>query len=187
MKKRRRFPFFSHPRNAPKRDEYGRSQRRVCFDEFDRGMGWQDVAQECGIKPTTCRRYYQTWKKLPEQFEQGYVHTLNLLKKAGERSSVVSGISSKLGLDPTEVEQILLRPWGLRSLLLACCGVKKIEIRRSESEKAALIRMERAIRKSGRSVKEVIQNIEITAKLKDDIVKMARDTISSNRNKEPQK
>jgi len=169
MTKKRRIPFFSRPRNTPKRDEYGRSQRRLCFDEFDSGKNWVKVAKEHGIKATTCRRYYQTWKKLPKEFEDLYKDALNLLRQ--NPLKMVRGLSIKLGLSPEEVEQILLRPWGLRSLLLACYGIKKIDVRTSESEQAALISMERAIRKSGKTIEQVIRENEAAAAMHDRVHK----------------
>jgi hypothetical protein len=181
MPERRRFRLFNLSRKKAKYDKAGHSQRRLCFDEFDNGKNWHEVAEEHGIKPNTCYRYYQTWKKLPEQFEQLYHDMIRLLKDPSGRNEVVKGISNKLNLMSEEVEQIMLRPWGLRSLLLACYGIKRIESKRSEKEKVALIRMERAIRKSGRSIEEIIRENEIVATLGDNILKIAREKIEKAR------
>lgn len=148
FRQKRGFRLFNKPSNATKRDEYGLSQRQRCFEEFDKGKDWMLVAKEFHIKPTTCRRYYQTWKKLPKEFESVYRHMVLALKDPNVRSSAVNAFSHQLGLAPDEVEQILLRPWGLRSLLLARFGLKKIEVRHPEDKKSRRYR-----RKPGGTVK----------------------------------
>jgi len=187
MKKRRGFTLFSQPRNMPKLDKYGRSNRQLCFDEFDNGKNWHQVAKEHEVNTSTCRRYYQSWKKLPDQFEFIYQQMIRFNKEPGKRNEMIKGLSLKLNLDPEEVEQIMLRPWGLRSLLLATYGLKKINVKRSEREKAALLRMEREIRKRGLSIEKIAYENEMVCLIKEKILKMAGQRIEKTSRKQSNK
>ena len=187
MKKKSRFRLFTRPKNTPKRDEQGRSQRCLCLEEFDKKKSWQAVAKEHGIKPTTCRRYYYTWKKLPERFEERYREIIYRIKDTKNRHTVIKTISKQLGITPMEVEQILQRSWGLKSLLLACYGIKKMEVRLSEREKAALKGIEQDIWESGRSFEDVILKYEIFAAGKEKILEMTREKLENKGDKDSKK
>jgi hypothetical protein len=55
-----------------KRDESGQSARRRAFDAFDEGLKPADVAPMVDISVRTAGRYFEGWKKLPQNFEMRY-------------------------------------------------------------------------------------------------------------------
>jgi len=110
-KKSRKYPI--------QRDIFGRSARRRAFDAFDKGRKPAQVAKEENIKPRTCSRYYQDWKKLPQNLEMEY-EALKTLKKRGIDFSegTVELLTEGLGMSEEEVTERLQKPWGLKQLLM---------------------------------------------------------------------
>ncbi len=112
--------IMPQPRKHPiKCDEYGRSARKRAFDRFDRGERPSQVASEVGISALTAYRYYQSWKKCPQDFELCY----KLMKEARKTFRVwpegfARSLSEVIGIAPKRVAEELEKPWGLKRLLL---------------------------------------------------------------------
>jgi len=132
------------------------------------------VAEEFDIKLETCRRYYQTWKKMPPDFERVVRDVSKVVHHPGDKSQFADEASQALGISPEEVQQILLRPWGLRSILLASCGLFHIEPAPTEKEKAALLRMRSDIIRSGMTVEQALSSYEAKAMLDEKITEAAK-------------
>jgi len=112
--------LFKRGRKYPiQRDQLGRSGRRRAFDAFDKGKRPAQVAREENIKPRTCFRYYQDWKKLPENLEMEY-RAFRTLKKRGIdiTEDNIELLAEGLGMSQEEVRRNLQRPWGLKTLLM---------------------------------------------------------------------
>ncbi len=154
---------FRHRPNEAQRDENGLSIRQRAFHLFNRGISWQKAAVALSGKPETIRRYHQTWKKLPRYLEPFLEKLSNTLKIPEEKSKVLKTLSTKLGIPVPQVEQILLRPWGLRSLVLSIYGVKTIVPSPKEKELASYAELRRLIIKSGRTPEEVFDYMQLTA------------------------
>jgi hypothetical protein len=149
------------------------SLRQLCFREFDGEKGWKEVAREFKVTPETCRRYYQAWKKLPPHFEEVLRQTARIIRDPQTKKVFVIGLSRELAISPDMIEQILLRPWGLRSILLARFGLKRLNPTLNEKEKATLLNFMREVARSGRNVKDVLGILERRDAMRDDIVKEA--------------
>ncbi len=126
--------MFKNHENRAIRDEDGNSLRASAFKLFDRGDTWQKAAEVLEAKPETIRRYYQNWLKLPPGFEEGYKRIRILMKNPESRSRIVNMISKALKMDMLRVEEILRRPWGLKTLMLEQYGLRGIEFTETEEE-----------------------------------------------------
>ena len=89
------------------------------FDAFDRGLRPAQVAREEHIKPRTCFRYFQDWKKLPENLEMEY-RAFRTLRKRGIdiTEETIELLAVGLGMSQEEVRRDLQKPWGLKRLLM---------------------------------------------------------------------
>ncbi|MFC2028204.1 hypothetical protein ACFLU3_05905, partial [Chloroflexota bacterium] len=58
--KRRKYPIVY--------DETGRSNRQVCFEEFDRGKRPVQISREYGFNLNSVYTYHRDWKKLPRNW-----------------------------------------------------------------------------------------------------------------------
>jgi hypothetical protein len=107
------------PRKYPiQRDITGRSARRRAFDAFDKGQRPAQVAREEHIKSRTCSRYYQDWKKLPQNLEMDYKAFKTLKKRGiGFSEGTIELLTVGLGMSEEEVTERLQKPWGLKQLL----------------------------------------------------------------------
>jgi len=112
--------LFKRGRKYPiKRDQFGRSGRRRAFDAFDKGLRPAKVAREKNIKPRTCFRYYQDWKKLPPNLERNYELAKAIRKSGGElHKDIINILADSLGISEEEVNSRLQKPWGLKRLLM---------------------------------------------------------------------
>jgi len=111
LKRKRKYPI--------QRDQFGRTGRKRAFDAFDRGLRPAQVAREENIKPRTCFRYFQDWKKLPENLESEY-RAFKALKKRGIdiMGENIELLAAGLGMSQEEVRRRLQKPWGLKTLLM---------------------------------------------------------------------
>ena len=111
LKRGRKYPIT--------RDQFGRTGRRRAFDAFDRGLRPAQVAREADIKPRTAYRYYQDWKKLPENLEMEY-RAFRTLRKRGIdiTEETIELLAVGLGMSQEEVRRSLQKPWGLKRLLM---------------------------------------------------------------------
>lgn len=111
FKKSRKYPIH--------RDQFGRSGRRRAFDGFNKGLRPTQVAKEEQLKPRTVYRYFQDWKKQPENLEMQY-QALRTLKKQGIdiTEETVALLSEGLGMSEAEVRMRFQKPWGLKTLLM---------------------------------------------------------------------
>jgi len=111
FKKSRKYPI--------QRDITGRSGRRRAFDAFSRGLRPAQVARQEDIKPRTAYRYFQDWKKLPENLEMEY-RAFRTLRKRGIdiTEETVALLAVGLGMSEEEVSRDLQKPWGLKRLLM---------------------------------------------------------------------
>ena len=111
LKRGRKYPI--------KRDQFGRSGRKRAFDGFDKGLRPSQVAREADIKPRTAYRYFQDWKKLPENLEMEY-RAFRALKKRGIdiTGENIELLAVGLGMSQEEVRRDLQKPWGLKRLLM---------------------------------------------------------------------
>ena len=110
-KRRRKYPI--------QRDERGRSLRKRCFEYFDDGMRPAEVIEEMKMKKSTVDTYFRDWKRLGPNFKRQYDFIKNtLLKKDSEdREYNLDLFSRVFGITQEELENILLKPSGLKRLL----------------------------------------------------------------------
>jgi len=104
---------------------------------FDLGHGPAKVARDLEANYRTVLRYHADWKKLPPGLQIGYLSLKKLLRTSpGSADRFKNELATSLGITGQEVEAELLRPWGLKRLLL------RIHARRRarEKEKMALAR-----------------------------------------------
>ena len=108
-KRSRKYPII--------RDEYGQSARSRAFELFEDGVQLNEISEEVGIKIQTVYKYHQQWMKNPH-IEQQLKYFGELFKKtAPERNKSIDLFASACRITPDELEAILAKPHGLRSLL----------------------------------------------------------------------
>jgi hypothetical protein len=112
--------LFKRGRKYPiTRDQFGRSGRRRAFDAFSRGLRPSEVSRQEDIKPRTCFRYYQEWKKLPPDLEMNYELAKAIRKRGGEvHEDVINIVAESLDMPKWEVISRLRQPWGLKRLIM---------------------------------------------------------------------
>ena len=171
----------------PRKRRAGLSRRQLAFRLFDAGESHHSASEQLNIKEETCRRYYHAWKKLPADLEQMVRVAEGMLRSPQDRDMFVHESAKTLDLPPEEVEQILLRPWGARSIILACHGLKKIVPAPSEKEKAALNWLLAELTSSGNSIKDVLRAYETREKLRHEVIEQARAMFDPDRLSSEQK
>ena len=114
------FKIFKRKRSRKypiKRDESGKSARSRAFKLFEDGIRFDEISEEVGIKIDTVYKYHQQWMK-NRQIEQQIKLAKELFKKtAPDRSKNIDLVTSALRITPDELEAILAKPHGLRSLV----------------------------------------------------------------------
>ena len=119
--KGRLMPLFSKKdkRKYPiRRDEYGRTVRRRCFDAFDKGNRPAEVARSVGISLKTACTYLYQWNKLPKHSEEKYQQMKDTLKAAPYlRERIIRILSEELDMPPSKVRAQIESPWGIKQLV----------------------------------------------------------------------
>jgi hypothetical protein len=152
--------------NQAIRDDQGRSLRKQSFEWFEEGDDWQQTAK----KPATIRRYYHQWSRLPENFDLRYAAMKKYIRDPIRRIRFMEETASILHISTSAVDQVLKRPWGLRSIMLGRQGLLKIALNetekqntRSEREWAAFLKFRELQVKSHMTMEELIHKINIVA------------------------
>ena len=113
----RRFRWKKGRRYPVKRDEEGKSARTRCFEMFEDDVPAPEVAKAVGVKIETVYKYHQQWKTKPK-LEQQHAYFKRLLRKtAPDRERTIELIARTCGIDREELEAILQKPHGLRSMM----------------------------------------------------------------------
>lgn len=110
-RKERKYPI--------QRDEYGQSLRQRAFAAFYNGQRPMQVCREFNANPKTILRYFEDWKKFPDNFRIRYVLT-KAATKGNDELLVKLAKKLSMELDMPEVEALrrLQTPWGIHQLLM---------------------------------------------------------------------
>jgi len=109
-KKSRKYPI--------KRDEYGKSARRLAFDAFDRGLKPAQVTDELDISYRTAYRYFADWKKQPRNLELRYQMAREIYKHEPQfEQEVIKTLATNLDLPEEKIVERLQKPWALMQLV----------------------------------------------------------------------
>jgi len=124
--------FRKDKRKYPiRKDEWGRTARKRCFDLYDRGIRPAAVAREIGISLKTACQYHYQWKQLPKQFEDKYMFVRDRLKKNRQlREIIIKELSKETGEPEFKIKLWLESPWGIKQL--TSCKWKEIIKRKKE-------------------------------------------------------
>ena len=154
--------------NQAIRDDQGHSLRKRSFEWFEEGDDWQQTAKKLNANPATIRRYYHQWSRLPENFDLGYAAIKKYIRDPIRRIRFIEETASVLHMSTSAVEQVLKRPWGLRSIILGRQGLLKIALNetekqnvRSEREWAAFLKFRELQVKSHMTMEELIKKINL--------------------------
>ena len=113
-------PLFSKKdkRKYPiRRDEYGRTARRRCFEAFGKGYRPAEVARSVGVSLKTACTYLYQWNKLPEHSEEKYQEMKAILKVAPYlRERIIRVLSEELDMPRSKIRAQIESPWGIKQL-----------------------------------------------------------------------
>ena len=104
-----------------KRDEFGQSARQQAFALFREGYRPSQIDKQemIPVSINTLFRYYEDWKKLPQNFKLKYLIQKIRLKNDTEFShKFVQELAEFLGMSWEEATTRLHQPWSLKQLLL---------------------------------------------------------------------
>lgn len=109
----------TRPRKYPiKRDEYGKSTRRRCFDLFDKGTRPAEAGRTVGVSLRTACRYFADWKQLPKNLRIVYTLIKAMIKSNSQSAErMKETLADHCGISVEQVAILLQKPWGLRQLL----------------------------------------------------------------------
>lgn len=122
--------------NRAIRDDQGRSLRKRSFEWFEEGHDWQQTAKKFNANPATIRRYYHQWMRTPPNFDVGYANLRKIIRDPIGRIRFIKETASVLQMTTSAIEQVLKRPWGLRSIMLGRQGLLKIALNETEKRNA---------------------------------------------------
>ena len=109
-KKKRKYPI--------KRDEEGRSASQRCFQMFEHGVPAPEIVKATGVTIGTLKTYHKQWKKYPN-LEAQHAYFKGLLnKKSPDHERAVELAVRYSGVQREELEAILQKPHGLRSMMM---------------------------------------------------------------------
>jgi hypothetical protein len=113
-----KIPGFKRRRKYPvRRDEYGKSARKRCFEMFEDEYSLTEVIAAANVPKTTVYKYHQQWLKDPH-IEKQIAYLKPMLARGNpNRDKQINQMVLSLGIEREKVEALLASPYGLQRLL----------------------------------------------------------------------
>ena len=101
-----------------RKDAFGRSLRQRAFQAFGDGKRPAEVSRMVGISLRTACRYFADWKRRPEALDARYRLAAAVKKRPEMWGTLITTVSTTLGMSQKEVVERFQKPWGLKQLFM---------------------------------------------------------------------